>query len=223
MWCCVSHGNIHFGTLGRCAPVLGVFVHHGGRVEVDQIGRIGGPLAHLAANTVMGKKKPLLKSSVPRGFATTSVPKREPAPEPKPEPEPEPEPEPPAPPQEPEELDPKAQEVRALQELVDAVCPKVEKETQRKLKVGDVDDLHRPSSSISAWPNHSPLITWFRGSGITFCPSPRVSILTKWKKKRSQVHGTGAITWKIERSAILQALVRRTAGNPSRTPTCLPP
>lgn len=91
------------------------------------------------------KKKPQLKASVPRGFATTSVPKRE-APQASDLQEKEKEketeqaqervPEPRAPPHETADaFDPKAAEEQALQELVEAVQPKVEKESLRKLKV----------------------------------------------------------------------------------------
>ena len=89
----------------------------------------------------MGKKKKIqLKPAVPRGFATTSVPKRE---EPKAEAPPKPEPVAEVPPvtdaaaETPatDAFDLEAEERQARQNLVDLIYPRVEKETQRRIKV----------------------------------------------------------------------------------------
>lgn len=150
----------------RAPTALHVLVTHGEKRE-----RIGQSAPHTHPYDEMGKKKPSLKSNVQRGFATTSVPKREqPAPkeaEAKPAPAPEPAPKPPtaaeAPASEPE-AEPVSEETSELQKLVDLINPKVEKEAPRKLKVCTrrTDPGHRVqpaareiSAYVRAIPSHS--------------------------------------------------------------------
>ncbi|WFD42273.1 RNA helicase [Malassezia psittaci] len=86
----------------------------------------------------MGKKKPTLKSNVSRGFATTSVPKRESEQEasvPTPLDEKATRPSSPSPLKEDSTANAETEEISALQSLVDMIYPKVEKESLRKLKV----------------------------------------------------------------------------------------
>lgn len=89
------------------------------------------------------KKKPQLKASAARGFATTSVPKRAGADEPVPDAS-SPEPAADAPPAVDTDLEPAATGSdadavdaawQALQALADAVYPRVEKEVQKRMKV----------------------------------------------------------------------------------------
>ncbi|WFC98194.1 RNA helicase [Malassezia yamatoensis] len=85
----------------------------------------------------MGKKKPTLKSNVSRGFATTSVPKREleeEAPVLTPLDEKATRPSSPSSPGKDSNANAETEESGALQSLVDTIYPRVEKESLRKLK-----------------------------------------------------------------------------------------
>ena len=98
----------------------------------------------------MGKKKPTLKSNVARGFATTSVPKRESEQEasvPFRHDEKATRPTSPPPAREESTANAETEESSALQSLVDIVYPKVEKESLRKLKVRFFNSYRRLNST----------------------------------------------------------------------------
>ncbi|WFC93979.1 RNA helicase [Malassezia brasiliensis] len=110
----------------------------------------------------MGKKKPSLKSNVQRGFATTSVPKRQqPAPkedEGKPDATPKPKNPPPAAPEPAAtapEVEPVSEETSELQKLVDLINPKVEKEAPRKLKT--IEFNQRLAKSLASYGMFRPI------------------------------------------------------------------